>query len=49
MKQNHGRYCVDRKRTEYDIQSILCLLFGYVVQVTLPVVVIGVEIVLLGR
>ena len=49
IKQNHCRYCVDRKRTEYDIRSILCLLFGYVVQMTLPVVIVGIEIVSLGR
>src|SRR3954471_17618052 len=49
IKQNHCRYCVDRKRTEYDIRSILCLLLSHVVQMTLPVVVVGIEIVSLGR
>ena len=48
IKQNHGRYCVDRVRTEYDIWGVLCFLFCHVVQVTLSVVVIGVEIVSLG-
>ena len=43
-KKNHGRYCVDGVRTEYDIWGVLCFLSGHVVQVTFPVVVVGVEI-----
>ena len=49
IKQNRGRYCVDRERTEYDIRGILCLLLGHMVQVAFLVVVIGVEVVTLGR
>mgnify|MGYP003362829474 CR=1 FL=1 len=49
IKQNRGRYCVDRERTEYDIRCILCLLLGHMVQVAFPVIVIGVEVVTLGR
>src|SRR6187399_868118 len=49
IKQNRGMYCVDRERTEYDIRCILCLLLGHMVQVAFPVIVIGVEIVTLGR
>ena len=41
-------YCVDRKRTEYDIRGILGFLLGHMVQVTLLVIVIGVEVVMLG-
>ena len=48
IKQNHGRYCVDRERTEYDVWGILCFFPGHMVQVTLPVIVVGIEIVALG-
>ena len=48
IKQNRGRYCVDRERTEHDVWGILRLFPGHMVQVTLPVVVVGVEIVALG-
>ena len=48
IKQNRGRYCVDRERTEYDVWGILCLLLGHMVQVTLLVIVVGVEVVTLG-
>ena len=48
IKQNRGRYCVDRERTEYDVWGILCIFLGHMVQVTLPVIVVGVEIVALG-
>ena len=48
IKQNRGRYCVDRERTEHDIWGILCFLLGHMVQVTLLVIVIGVEVVTLG-
>ena len=48
IKQNRGRYCVDRERTEHDIWGILCFFLGHMVQVTLPVVVAGIEIVALG-
>ena len=48
IKQNRGRYCVDTERTEYDIRGILCSLLGHMVQVTLFVIVIGVEVVTLG-
>ena len=48
IKQNHGRYCVDRERTEYDVWGILGFFPGDMVQVTLPVVVVGIEIVALG-
>ena len=49
IKQNHGRYCVDRVRTKYDIWGVLAFFFCHVLQVTLLVVVIGVEIVSLWR
>ena len=48
IKQNRGRYCVDRERTEHDVWGILRLFPGHIVQVTLPMVVVGVEIVALG-
>ena len=48
IKQNCGRYCVDRERTEYDIWGILCFLLGHMVQVTLLVIVVGVEVVTPG-
>ena len=48
IKQNRGRYCVDRERTEHDVWGILCFFPGHMVQVTLPVVVVGVEVVALG-
>ena len=48
IKQNHGRYCVDRECTKYDIWGILCFLLGHMVQVTLLVIVIGVEVATLG-
>ena len=48
IKQNRGRYCVDRERTEHDVWGILCFFPGHVVYVTLPVVVAGVEVVALG-
>ena len=48
IKQNRGRYCVDRERTEHDVWGILRFFPGHMVQVTLPVVVAGVEIVALG-
>ena len=48
IKQNRGRYCVDRERTEYDIRGILRFLLGHMVQVTLLVIVIGVEVVTFG-
>ena len=48
IKQNRGRYCVDRERTEHDVWGILRFFPGHMVQVTLPVVVVGVEIVALG-
>ena len=48
IKQNRGRYCVDRERTEHDVWGILRFFPGYMVQVTLPVVVVGIEIVALG-
>ena len=48
IKQNRGRYCVDRERTEYDVWGILGFFPGHMVQVTLPVVVVGIEIVALG-
>ena len=47
IKQNHGRYCVDRERTEHDVWGILRLFSGHMVQVTLPVVVVGIEVVAL--
>ena len=47
IKQNRGRYCVDRERTEYDVWGILCFLLGHMVQVTLLVIVVGVEVVTL--
>ena len=49
IKQNRGRYCVDRERTEYDVWGILGFFPGHMVQVTLPVIVVGIEIVTLGR
>jgi len=48
IKQNRGRYCVDRERTEHDVWGILRFFPGHMVQVPLPVVVAGVEIVALG-
>ena len=48
IKQNRGRYCVDRERTKYDVWGILCSFLGHMVQVTLPVIVVGIEIVALG-
>ena len=48
IKQNRGRYCVDRERTEHDVWGILRFFPGHMVQVTLPVVVVGIEIVALG-
>ena len=48
IKQNRGRYCVDRERTEHDVWGILRFFPGHMVQVTLPVVVAGVEVVALG-
>ena len=48
IKQNRGRYCVDRERTEHDVWGILRFFSGHMVQVTLPVVVVGIEIVALG-
>ena len=48
IKQNRGRYCVDRERTEYDVWGILGFFPGHMVQVTLPVIVAGIEIVALG-
>ena len=48
IKQNRGRYCVDRERTEHDVWGILRLFPGHMVQVTLLVVVVGIEIVALG-
>ena len=48
IKQNRGGYCVDRERTEHDVWGILRFFLGHMVQVTLPVVVVGIEIVALG-
>ena len=48
IKQNRGRYCVDRERTEHDVWGILRFFPGHMVQVTLPVVVSGIEVVALG-
>ena len=48
IKQNRGRYCVDRDRTEHDVWGILRFFAGHMVQVTLLVVVVGIEIVALG-
>ena len=48
IKQTRGRYCVDRERTEHDVWGILRFFPGHTVQVTLPVVVVGIEIVVLG-
>ena len=48
IKQNRGRYCVDRERTEHDVWGILRFFPGHMVQVTLLVVVVGIEIVALG-
>ena len=48
IKQNRGRYCVDRERTEHDVWGILRFFPGHMVQVTLPVVVAGIEVVALG-
>ena len=48
IKQHRGRYCVDRERTEHDVWGTLRFFPGHMVQVTLPVVVVGVEIVALG-
>ena len=48
IKQNRGRYCVDRKRTEHDVWGILRFFPGHMVQVSLPVVVVGIKIVALG-
>ena len=48
IKQNRGRYCVDRERTEYDVWGILGFFPGHMVQVTLPMIVVGTEIVALG-
>ena len=48
IKQNCGRYCVDRERTEHDVWGILRFFPGHMVQVTLLVVVVGIEIVALG-
>ena len=48
IKQNRGRYCVDRERTEHDVWGILRFFPGHMVQVTLPVIVVGIEIVALG-
>ena len=42
------QYCVDRERTEHDVWGILRFFPGHMVQVTLPVVVVGIEIVALG-
>ena len=36
------------ERTEYDVWGILCFFPGHMVQVTLPVIVAGIEIVALG-
>ena len=41
-------YCVDRERTEHDVWGILRFFPGHMVSVTLPVVVVGIEIVALG-
>ena len=48
IKQNRGRYCVDRERIEHDVWGILRLFPGHMVQVTLPVVVVGIKIIALG-
>ena len=48
IKQNRGRYCVDRERTEHDVWGILGFFLGHMIQVTLPVIVVGIEIVALG-
>ena len=48
IKQNRGRYCVDRERTEHDVWGILRFFSGHMVQVALLVVVVGIEIGALG-
>ena len=48
IKQNRGRYCVDREHTEHDVWGILRFFLGHMVQVTLPVIVVGIELLRLG-